>query len=69
MSRIQIDDCVQLMLDLPELGLRRGDLGMVCSTWFSPITAYEVKFQRKTPPDCVVHTLLMLEQIKGKADL
>jgi hypothetical protein len=50
------------MLDLPDLGLHRGDMGLVCSTWFDPISAYEVVFRRKAP-DCVVHALLMLNQI------
>ncbi|MFI5379437.1 MAG: hypothetical protein ACHRHE_09080 [Tepidisphaerales bacterium] len=62
MSLIQVDGRVRLMLDLPDLGLHRGDMGIVCSTWFDPITAYEVRFQRNTP-DCVIHTLLMLDQI------
>ena len=47
MTEPQVDDRVQLMLDIPELGLRRGDLGLVCSTWFSPTIAYEVEFWHK----------------------
>ncbi len=38
------DQFVRLTHDVPELGLSRGDVGVVCSTWFSPATAYEVEF-------------------------
>ena len=41
----KIDGRVQLTQDIPDLGLRRGDVGLVCSTWFSPTTAYEVEFE------------------------
>ena len=37
--------CVRLIQDIPELGLRCGEVGVVCSTWFAPSTAYEVEFQ------------------------
>ena len=40
-----IDSRVRLTTDIPELGLRRGDVGVVCSTWFAPTAAYEVEFQ------------------------
>ena len=35
---------VQLMRDVPELGLSRGETGTVCSIWCAPATAYEVEF-------------------------
>lgn len=39
-----VDDTVRLAVDLPELFLRRGATGVVCSTWFAPAAAYEVEF-------------------------
>lgn len=39
-----IDDFVRLTLDIPELSLHRGEVGVVRSTWFAPSTAYEVEF-------------------------
>ena len=39
-----VNDLVRLTQDIPELLLRQGDLGVVCSTWFSPAPAYEVEF-------------------------
>lgn len=53
---------VRLMQDLPELGLYRGAIGLVCSTWFDPNTAFEVEFQ---PDKCSrVRALLMPNQIQ-----
>ena len=62
--QIQVDEHVQLMQDIPELGLHRGEVGLVCSTWFSPGTAYEVEFRRNMP-DCQIRALLMPNQITG----
>ena len=58
-----IDQCVQLKQDIPELGLCRGEVGIVCSTWFSPTHAYEVEFQA---PGLGLKTraLLLSEQIQ-----
>ena len=67
MTLIQVEEPVELTLDIPELGLHRGDHGMVCSTWFNPIVAYEVEFQQKTP-ESVVRALLLRNQIKGEAE-
>ena len=54
---------VRLMQDIPELGLRSGEVGVVCSTWFAPTTAYEVEFQ---PPGLATATraLLLAHQIQ-----
>ena len=41
----QVDRPVRLVQDIPELGLRSGQVGVVCSTWFSPTPAYEVEFR------------------------
>lgn len=42
---IKADERVRLTKDLPEYGLRQGDKGVVCSTWFEPRTVFEVEFQ------------------------
>ena len=36
---------VRLSQDIPELGLQRGQMGTLCSTWFAPSEAFEVEFQ------------------------
>ncbi len=41
----QVDACVRLVHDLPDLSLRRGAVGVVCSTWFAPALTYEVEFR------------------------
>jgi hypothetical protein len=45
MRQPQIDDSVRLTRDVPEYGLARGTVGIVRSTWFAPIVAYEVEFE------------------------
>jgi hypothetical protein len=65
MTEIKVDEQVQLTQDIPDLGLRRGELGRVCSTWFGPTTAYEVEFQRDIP-DCSIRALLMATQFIWK---
>jgi len=62
MIEIRIGEPVQLKRDVPELGLHRGESGLVCSTWFSPAAAYEVEFPRKVP-DCAVRALLLPHEI------
>jgi hypothetical protein len=64
MTNIPVDKPVELMQDIPELGLLRGEIGVVCSAWFQPTTAYEVEFQRKTPHGSI-RVLLMLNQISA----
>jgi hypothetical protein len=64
MTEIKVDEQVQLTQDIPELGLHRGEMGRVCSTWFGT-TAYEVEFQRDMP-DCSIRALLMIKQLAGK---
>ena len=63
MRQPHVDDRVRLTQDIPELQLRQGDVGVVCSTWFSPTEAYEVEF-----PPCGLndHTraLLLAEQLQ-----
>ncbi len=40
-----ISEQVRLRQDIPELGLQRGQVGTLCSTWFAPATAFEVEFE------------------------
>ncbi|HEX2970975.1 MAG TPA: DUF4926 domain-containing protein [Tepidisphaeraceae bacterium] len=63
MRQPHVDDFVRLMTDIPELSLRRGDVGVVRSTWFAPATAYEVEFH---PVGIDSHTraLLLAEQVQ-----
>lgn len=63
MRQIQVDQHVRLTHDMPELELHRGEIGLVCSTWFGPATAYEVEFQHKLP-SYGMRALLMSNQIE-----
>jgi Domain of unknown function (DUF4926) len=56
------EERVRLIQDVPELGLHRGDVGLVCSRWFEPSTAFEVEFQPGA--GCRVRALLMPNQIQ-----
>jgi hypothetical protein len=44
-ERDTVAEYVRLTQDIPELGLRSGEVGLVCSMWFAPTTAVEVEFQ------------------------
>jgi len=66
MTDIKADNLIRLKQDFPELGLRRGDLGIVCSTWFDPNTAFEVEFESDAS-GFPVHALLMPNQIEKNA--
>ena len=44
MTRLTNNERVRLEVDLPERHLHRGAVGVICSTWFAPDTAYEVEF-------------------------
>jgi len=59
----QINRTVRLTEDIPELGLRSGEVGVVCSTWCAPTTAYEVEFQ-PTGLSFATRALLMSTQIQ-----
>jgi hypothetical protein len=60
MRQPSVDDRVRLTKDIPELELRTGDIGVVCSTWFSPTEAYEVEFGLPGP----TRALLLAEQFQ-----
>ena len=63
MRQPHVDDLVRLTQDIPELQLRQGDVGVVCSTWFSPSETYEVEF---VPPGLNEQTraLLLADQLQ-----
>ena len=43
-------ESVRLVKELPELQLRKGDVGIVRNKWQHPTLAYEVEFQTMQPP-------------------
>jgi len=59
----QVGHRVRLNTDVPPLGLLCGDTGLVCSTWFSPVTVFEVEFQQ-SGMNCPVRALLWQGQIE-----
>jgi hypothetical protein len=61
MEAPEVNRPVRLLEDLPELGLRSGEVGVVCSTWFAPQPAYEVVVQ---PRGHVTRALVMRSQIQ-----
>lgn len=63
MREPHIDDFVRLTTDVPELCLRRGDVGVVRSTWFAPSTAYEVEFHN-VGIDEQTRAVLLAEQVE-----
>ena len=62
MPELSIDQRVRLVRDVPELELRSGDEGIVCSRWFSPEAAYEIEFD--PPGYCKTRALLSAEQFQ-----
>jgi len=58
-----IDDFVRLTIDIPELSLHRGDVGVVRSTWFAPATAFEVEFKTEEL-NAETRALLMAEHVQ-----
>jgi hypothetical protein len=65
MQAPEVDRPVRLLEDLPELGLRSGEVGVVCSRWFAPALAYEVEFQ---PRGHTTRALVMENQIQPADD-
>jgi hypothetical protein len=66
MQHPQVDQCVRLRQSIPELQLRGGQVGVVCSTWFAPHTAYEVEFRSPGVPD-PLRVLLLEQQLEPAA--
>ena len=67
MRRPQLNDCVRLIHDVPEMLLSRGDLGVVRSTWFAPAVAYEVEFH-PLGVDTDTRVLLRADQMEVEED-
>jgi hypothetical protein len=67
MTQVHVDDQVRLTQDIPELGLHRGEVGLVCSTWFAPSTAFEVEFEHER---CchALRALLMSSQLQKQEE-
>ena len=63
----RVDDSVRLTRDIPELWLRRGDMGVVVSTWCAPSVAYEIEFDRMHDADtCRPRVLLLPESLSAR---
>ncbi|HYO10277.1 MAG TPA: DUF4926 domain-containing protein [Tepidisphaeraceae bacterium] len=62
-----VDDFVRLTRDIPHLSLHRGQVGVVRSTWCSPLTCYEVEF-REPGIDSDTRALVMAEQLQVEED-
>lgn len=60
MPTILSTEKVQLSEELPELHLRRGQIGVVCESWHYPTEAYEVEFRPDGKP---VRVLLLHHQL------
>ena len=43
---IQVSGVVRARHDIPQVGVRSGERGVVQSRWFEPNTAFEVEFRR-----------------------
>jgi hypothetical protein len=43
-GRLKPEQPVHLRADVPERGLRRGEVGVVCSRWLGPTPSVEVEF-------------------------
>lgn len=62
----EVDRSVRLLQDIPELGLRSGAVGVVCSTWFAPgDPAYEVEFRPMGKLSATTRALLQRHQIQS----
>src|SRR5215207_7711482 len=66
MQAPEVNRPVRLLKDIPELGLRSGEVGVVCSTWFAPTPAYEVEFERRGH---ATRALVMRSMIQPADDL
>ena len=64
----QADRYVRLVQDIPELGLRSGEVGVICSTWFEPSPAYEVEFHHAGLA-AATRALLLAHQIQDTSKL
>jgi len=63
MPELCVDQRVRLLTDIPELELRSGDEGILCSRWFSPQPAYEIEFETLAGY-CKTRALLLANQFQ-----
>ena len=63
MQASPINHPVRLNQDIRELGLQRGDPGVIFSVWMEPHAAYEVEFH-PAGLDHVTRALLLEEQLQ-----
>ena len=57
-------DRLRLRVDIPELGLCRGQIGVLRSTWLWPAVAYEVEFE-PAQGTCKTRALLLQNQVEA----
>ena len=67
MQAPEVNRPVRLLQDIPELGLRSGEVGVVCSMWFAPNQAYEVEFRLKSRSSAT-RAIVMRNQIQPADD-
>jgi len=60
---IRVDDRVRLRHDIGPVALHEGQVGVVCSIWHTPGTAYEVEFPVPDSP-FGVRTLVQEDQLE-----
>ena len=63
MCEANVNDCVRLTHDVPQLSLSRGAIGVVRSTWFAPSVANEVEFRGPNGTEST-RALLQPEQLE-----
>ena len=68
MRQIMSNDQVRLVTDVPELALREGDVGIVRSSWYVPVVAYEVEFTGQ-PKGASARVLLLEDHITSATAL
>lgn len=61
-----VDDVVCLTADVPELGLHRGDMGVIQSTWCAPMCVYEIEF--RSNPEQPLRALVLGQNIELKVE-
>jgi hypothetical protein len=64
---IGINASVRVRHDVPQVGVRRGTVGVVQSRWFAPDEAYEIEFA-VSAADQPVRVILYEDEIELMAD-
>ena len=60
--QIMSNDHVRLVRDVPELALREGEVGVVRSSWYVPVVAFEVEFGLERRSSRAVARVLLPEE-------